>query len=106
MHRSLVDIDFSAEFGPEAQLFDFEVCAHNPQFFFNLDERPLRVQQVSENVGKIENQTAGISVRPINSAIKRVQRIEQEVRIYLGLQSLELRLGDKALHLNASQLFN
>src|ERR1017187_4954980 len=49
---------------------------------------------------------SGFRVAAIDGPVQRVQRIEQEMRIDLRLQGLQLRLRDQVLHLAAAELLD
>ena len=102
----VIHIDLGPQLGAQPQLLDLQIRADNTQLFFDFDQRPIGPQQVTEHVGQIQHQTPGLGIAAVDGSIQRVERIKQEMRIDLRLQSLQLGLRNQALHLNAAQLFH
>ena len=101
-----VGVHFGVQLGAEAQLLDLQIGAHDAQLLFDFHQGALGAQQVAIDIRQIQDQPAGLHVAAIDGAVERVQGVEQKVRVDLRLQGLQLRLRDKVLHLDVTELFD
>ena len=92
-----IDVDRDAEPIAEARLLDRQIRLQDLDLLFDADFLRVRPEAHSQQVAQsIDHDVGRLDVAP-HQARDRVQRVEQEVRLELPLQRLELRLGEARL---------
>src|SRR5712691_7694311 len=71
------------------------ILSSSSTFLFHPDERPVRAQEIAVHIREIQHQPPRFTVIPRDGSIQRVERIEQEVGIDLGLQRPQLGLRNQ-----------
>ena len=101
-----IDIDFDAQFVSQPQVFHIQIRLDDMQLFLQRQKRFAGLQKVAQDVGQVQNGVAGALSLARNDAVKRVQRVKQEVRMNLRLQGAQLGLRDQAAHFGFAKLFD
>src|SRR5580700_4333387 len=96
-HR-VVDIELTAQLRPEAQFFDFQIRAYDPELLCQWTHARVDAERVSKQTSEIQDQPARGGIFTGDHPVQCIQRVKEEVRIDLSLQRAEFRLRNERLH--------